>query len=180
MSVGRRMLERAIECGVESGVKAALEHIEQERARQKKGRHDRRLRNTRLLLQNYRMFAAHAEGAVCTSEENAIELLDDLDDYSHNGELYVESVKRSKERTRIILRHIDRMLEIYRVVCQQSSETEYRRYCELYDLYIAPEREKPDQIAKKYAVEVRTIYKDVKLAIEPLSSLIFGIDSLKT
>ena len=48
--VGVRMLDIAIEKGVAAGVKAATDRIEEERKKERKGRYDRRLHNTRLLL----------------------------------------------------------------------------------------------------------------------------------
>ena len=49
-----RVLEIAIQKGVEAGTKAAMDYLIEEKKAQRKGRYDRRLRNTRLLLKNYR------------------------------------------------------------------------------------------------------------------------------
>ena len=57
--VGVRMLDIAIEKGVAAGVKAATDRIEEERKKERKGRYDRRLHNTRLLLKNYQIGRAH-------------------------------------------------------------------------------------------------------------------------
>lgn len=72
----------------ETARKAAREGAKEvvaEQARKAAGRCDRRLRNTKLLLKNYRMFKKHCTGAVYTDEagehdgqeeETALELLD--------------------------------------------------------------------------------------------------------
>ena len=55
----------------ETARKAAREGAKEvvaEQARKAAGRCDRRLRNTKLLLKNYRMFKKHCTGAVYTDE----------------------------------------------------------------------------------------------------------------
>lgn len=47
-----------------AGAKAAVEEIRKEQQREKESRYDRRLGNTRLLLENYRMFKEHCSRAV--------------------------------------------------------------------------------------------------------------------
>ena len=76
--LGTRVLELAIQRGVEVGTRAAMEYLEEEKKAQRKGRYDRRLRNTRLLLKNYRAFKGHAQDAVFNAKqakESAIDIL---------------------------------------------------------------------------------------------------------
>ena len=177
------IMEVAIQRGTEAGIKAAMHFINEEKRERRKGRCDRRLRNTRLLLRNYRSFKTHVQGAVYNNKqmaENAVDVLDSLDDYSFDDDLYVESIKKTQQRTLIILKHIDEMLRYYQIDCEKSHKDEdLRRYRIIMDYYINDERRSVDDIAEKECIEKRTLYKDINIALKPLTALFFGIDSLK-
>lgn len=188
--VGVRMLDIAIEKGVAAGVKAATDRIEEERKKERKGRYDRRLHNTRLLLKNYRVLKHHALDAVHTGaraneviSENAVDILDDLESMGFrkvDDRLYIESIKRSQQRTRIIIEHIDEMLRYWRIDCEQSGREEaLRRYRIVVDTYISDDQMTAEELAQREHIEKRTVYKDIKAAMQPLSALIFGIDGIK-
>ena len=188
--VGVRRLDIAIEKGVAAGVKAATDRIEEERKKERKGRYDRRLHNTRLLLKNYRVLKHHALDAVHTGaraneviSENAVDILDDLESMGFrkvDDRLYIESIKRSQQRTRIIIEHIDEMLRYWRIDCEQSGREEaLRRYRIVVDTYISDDQMTAEELAQREHIEKRTVYKDIKAAMRPLSALIFGIDGIK-
>lgn len=188
--VGVRMLDIAIEKGVAAGVKAATDRIEEERKKERKGRYDRRLHNTRLLLKNYRVLKHHALDAVHTGaraneviSENAVDILDDLESMGFrkvDDRLYIESIKRSQQRTRIIIEHIDEMLRYWRIDCEQSGREEaLRRYRIVFATYIGDDQIAAEDLARREHIEKRTVYKDIKAAMRPLSALIFGIDGIK-
>ena len=188
--VGVRMLDIAIEKGVAAGVKAATDRIEEERKKERKGRYDRRLHNTRLLLKNYRVLKHHALDAVHTGaraneviSENAVDILDDLESMGFrkvDDRLYIESIKRSQQRTRIIIEHIDEMLRYWRIDCEQSGREEaLRRYRIVVDTYISDDQMTAEELAQREHIEKRTVYKDIKAAMRPLSALIFRIDGIK-
>ena len=188
--VGVRMLDIAIEKGVAAGVKAATDRIEEERKKERKGRYDRRLHNTRLVLKNYRVLKHHALDAVHTGaraneviSENAVDILDDLESMGFrkvDDRLYIESIKRSQQRTRIIIEHIDEMLRYWRIDCEQSGREEaLRRYRIVVDTYISDDQMTAEELAQREHIEKRTVYKDIKAAMRPLSALIFGIDGIK-
>lgn len=185
--IGARILDIAIEKGVTAGVKAAVDHMEEERRKARKGRYDRRLHNTRLLFKNYRALKHHALGAVHTGaqaneriEENAVDILEELDDERVDDRLYIESIKRSQQRTRIIIEHIDEMLRYWLIDCEQSGKEEaLRRYRIIMDTYISDDQMTAEELAQREHIEKRTVYKDIKAAMRPLSALIFGIDGIK-
>ena len=185
--IGARMLDIAIEKGVAAGVKAAADRMEEERRKARKGRYDRRLHNTRLLFKNYRALKHHALGAVHTGaqanekiEENAVDILEELDDERVDDRLYIESIKRSKQRTRIIIAHIDEMLRYWKIDCEQSGKEEaLRRYRIVFATYIGDDQIAAEDLARREHIEKRTVYKDIKAAMRPLSALIFGIDGIK-
>jgi len=178
-----RVMELAIQRGIETGTKAAMDYLIEEKKAQQKGRYDRRLRNTRLLLKNYRAFKKHVQGAVFNAQkakESAVDILDSLDDFTFDDDLYIESIKRSQQRTMIIMRHIDEMLKYYRIACEQSGrEDEMRCYRIIMATYINDERKTAEEIAEAENIERRTVYKNINAAIKPLSALIFGVDSIK-
>ena len=183
IAVANRVMEIAVQRGTEAGIRAAMEYLTEERKQLKKGRYDRRLRNTRLLLKNYRSFRNYAKNAVYKAsqlKENAVDILDGLDEYSFDYSLYIESIKKSQQRTLIILNHIDEMLRYYKIDCEQSGkDEELRRYRIIVAYYINEQRKSAEQIAEDEHIERRTLYKDINMALKPLSALIFGIDSMK-
>jgi hypothetical protein len=183
IAMGSRIMEIAVQRGTEAGIKAAMDYLAEEKKQLKKGRYDRRLRNTRLLLKNYRSFRNYAKNAVYKAsqlKENAVDILDGLDEYSFDDSLYIESIKKSQQRTLIILNHIDEMLRYYKIDCEQSGkDEELRRYRIIVAYYINEQRKSAEQIAEDEHIERRTLYKDINMALKPLSALIFGIDSMK-
>lgn len=165
----------------ESGAKLALETLEKEKRKMVRERRDRRLRNTKLLLKNYRMLKAHCENAVFEASQldSSVNILDLMESVFDGEDLYVESVKRSAERTYLIINHIDEMLRLYEIYCFTSDKPEdQRRYNTLYAMYIGEEVATAQDIATKENIDIRTVYKDIDGATEKLTALIFGIDGL--
>lgn len=169
--------------GIETGTRAAIEYIEAERKKERDSRYKRRLHNTRLLLDSYRILKGHTENAIFNSaivKENAIDILDSLDTYVMSDGIYVQTIRQSQQRTLIIIRHIEKMLELFRIHCEQDPRPEaMRRYNAIYDRYISPEKRTVKEIAEALGMETRAVYKDISEGIKPLSALIFGIDSVK-
>lgn len=181
--ISSRVMEQAIQRGIDAGVKAAMEHIRTEREKERKSRQDRRLHNTRLLLKNYRLLKEHTNGAIFRANqarERAVDILDGLNDYEMDDGLYIESIKKSQQRTLIILAHIDQMLELYKAYCYNSGNPEnIRRYGVVMATYIDEPKKSALEIAGTFGIEKRTVYKDIKAAANPLTALLFGIDSLR-
>lgn len=179
----RRAMEEGIQIGVEVGTAAAEKRLQEGRKEQRKGRYNRRLHNTRLLLANYRNLKDHVSGAIFKGrqmKESALDILDGLDDERLEDNYYIESIKQTQQRTLIILAHIDKMVELYRISCEQSGKPEeIRRYRILYAAYLDPVRKTPEEIARENCVEKRTYYSDIGKAMKPLSALIFGIDGVR-
>lgn len=175
--------EKAVEIGVQAGVKEALERIEKANKERVKFRHDRRLRNTKLLLRNYNKFKLHCKNAVYTSKKlenlNAIDVLDEVDCIDDES-LYVNSIKKNHDKTYIIVNHINRMLMLYKHSIEKSGdENAIRGYAAMELFYMSKEKMTYDEIAKKLNVSERTIFRDLKKTIEDLSALIFGVDGVR-
>lgn len=140
---------------------------------------DRRLHNTDLLLRNYRTLKASYENAVYKSKEGEVtEVLEDIMTMK-DDKVIVESIKTSAKRTAIMVQHIDKMLDVYRIYCSKLSEKDKRRYKIIKALYISKTPMTIAEISKKFSVSKVTVYEDIKIAKERLSSLFFGIDGLK-
>ncbi len=172
-----KLSEKQLEVISKTAAQAALEHLEKERQKQEKEKRDRRLRNTKLLLRNYRNFKRHCESIP--------EELKNLDEYLELDELgkedlAVESIKRSKKRTMAMVKFIDKMLAVYKIMCEMSDKEEDKRsYQTIYLLYISDKKLSASEIATCHNTDIRTVYRDVDRACKALSALIFGVDSIR-
>lgn len=147
-----------------------------------KARYDKRLRNTKMLLRNYRELVAHSESAIYDAaqivEDDLFDILEMMSG-GRNSSYYVESIKASAARTRIIIEHVNEMLSIYEIFCERSQRPEdRRRFRTIRSLYIQEEGKTAEAIARRENVDTRTVYRDVDAACEKLTALIFGIDGL--
>lgn len=147
---------------------------------------DRRLHNTRLLLKNYRALKEHFQNAVYTFEEDyavgelkAGDIWKILNQNAPTEELYIESICKSATRTMIIIQHIDRMLGIYTVLCERSPMPSVQRQLRVFKArYLAEEDESLADIAEREFISTRTAERDLNLAIETITALLFGIDAI--
>jgi hypothetical protein len=181
----------AAEAGAKAGVEAYNKQIHKAQAE----RVDRRLRNTKLLLRNYRMFKGHCGSAVYElkhgensfmgyeaqegqPEEDLYDILDEIN--NGDSEYFVESIKKSVARTAIIVKHIDTMLEFYEIYCSKSKNPEEeRRYKVIQAHYIDEDASTIKELADEFNITDRTIYRDIDIACERLAALLFGIDGVK-
>lgn len=173
-----------IKMAAEIGAKTALETIEHEKQRELRAIADHRLHNTKLLLRNYRLLQAHAANAVYRVEEyeSPETILSELMMPRQDGNMFVESIKKSAARTATIVKHMETMMQLYRTYCFTTGSAEdERRWRVINALYICDkgERRSVPQLAKDEGVVERTIYKDVDVACERIAALMFGIDGVK-
>lgn len=171
-----------IQLAAEAGANAALDAFEKKKNAEIKERHDRRLRNTKLLLRHYRSFKSHVQNAIYESDlqedENTADILELMWE-NNSTEAVVESIKRSATRTKLIVEHTETMLNAYKMMCMRSgNDTDKRHWNVIYDMYIAEEMIPKEEIAERNHIELRTVYKDVDVACKKLSTLIFGIDGI--
>lgn len=181
-----------IRIAAEAGAKAGIEAYNKQVHKSQAERVDRRLRNTKLLLRNYRMFKGHCGSAVYElkhgeydagyQEDQPAEDLYDILDEINNGdsEYFVESIKKSVARTAIIIKHIDTMLVFYEIYCSKSKNPEEeRRYKVIQAHYIDEDASTIKELADDFGITDRTIYRDIDIACERLAALLFGIDGVK-
>lgn len=159
----------------EIAARVAIEVVQKEQNKLRKSQQDRRLRNTRLLLKNYRRFAVHA--ASLKTELSEIDMLEQAD--MLDQDFAIESIKRSKERTIAIVKFVDQMIKVYQLLCETSGRPEdMRRYQTVYLMYISEERKTADEIAACHSCDRSTVFRDLKAAINALTALIFGVDGV--
>ena len=176
-----KLSEEMIRIAAEAGAKAAMDKLEEERREYAKERADRRLRNTRLLLKNYRMFKEHAKNAVYKIEqldESVFDILE-LMERKDNSD-FSASIKSSVTRTAVLVRHIDVMLGLYKAYCEHTGRPEdIRRWRVTVALYINEVPSTVQDLAAREFVAEKTIRRDIDAICEQLSALLFGIDGVK-
>ncbi len=182
------VIEKMIESGVNEGIQKGLKQYDNMKKNKTKFRYDKRLRNTRLLLKNYRSFVEHCDNAKYLVENPIkkeiekdnlkVQLFDDF--YNLQDDAYiVASILKSKEKTRIILDHINLCLDFFQAKAIKTNNQEMiRRYNVISDLYINETPMTYEEIAEIEHISQKTVNRDRKKAIEELSVLIFGIDGL--
>jgi hypothetical protein len=171
------MNAKQLDIVTKTAVQTALEYLEKEKQKQQKLKRDRRLRNIRLLLKNYRVFVKHAEkikDELVTFDSKAV--MDEL----YEDDFALESIKRSKQRTLAMVQFMQRMLNVYRIMCEESNNSEEkRRYQVIYAMYLSDKKSTAEEIAKSHFIDRSTVFRDVNKACETLSVLIFGVDAIK-
>lgn len=170
-----------VRIAAEAGAKAAIDRWEKEKAKTASERADRRLYNTRILLQNYRRFREHAVNAVFQVDqldESVFDILDLMERHTNN--VFIDSIKNSVARTAMLVKHIDTMLGLYRVYCEGSSKPEdARRWRVIKGRYIDTAEKTVLDLADQECVADRTIRRDIEEACEHLAALFFGIDGIR-
>ena len=175
-------LKEIYERAAEVGASEAIKKFETEKRKYIGQRSSRRLRNTKLLLRNYRMLKSHAESSVFSRdqiEDSAFEILEEMMQ-GKDDQLTIDSIEKSATRTAIMVSHVETMIGLYAAFCDKcyDQSLERRRYEVMHDMYISDSPLSAQEIAEKYSMSERSVYTDLKIAIERLSALLFGVDSL--
>lgn len=186
-------IRAAIEVGVEVGAAAAAEAAataaakvaERERKRLQRQQTDKRYHDTKLLIRKYRQLNEYYQNAVF-DEEGAEEADEDFEEIMRSfgvsfrdEKITADSIKRNYLVTRVVMAHVNKMLEVFQTVCERSNRaSDKRRWRVLHDLYLSEKPSTAEQIASREKIERRTIYKDIDACLSDLSVLFFGIDGL--
>lgn len=173
--------------GAEMGARAALEAVEEERRRYRRARHERNLRNTKLLLQHYRSLNSHYANAVweeaeteSEGEETFAEIMELMSTRSYSDEVIVESIQKSSRKTRVIMRHVNTMLTVYEKGCRSSGRSgDLRQWRIIKGLYLDESRATAQELAAQEHIDKRTVYKLVDAAVEELTALLFGVEGIE-
>lgn len=171
---------------IELATKTAINVYDQQKKAEVKEKHDRRLRSTKMLLENYRSFSSYNDNAVSNLYDalkidediySVLELMEGRERVS--SDVKIDSIEKGVLRTKIMMAHVDAMLEIYKRNCETSPyPEEMRRYRVIYGMYLGEEEKRAEQIAEEECCDIATVYRDKKNAILKLTALIFGIDGI--
>jgi DNA-directed RNA polymerase specialized sigma24 family protein len=165
---------------IEIGTKVALDKFEEMKKDRVINRYDKRLRNTKKLLENYKTLVLHSGEAIFSKKQSVIDILDQLDFETEDEDMYIESIKKSTERTALIIAHIKKMLKILQILDDNKSYKDRpTRYEVLKFLYIDEKNKTQEEIAEIFETSSKTVQRRKEDAIEELSGLVFGIDGLK-
>lgn len=179
------IIEQLVAAGVARGIKQGLEQARNEKKLKEKITYDTKLKNTRLLLKNYRKFISACKQATFTEKElesaTVEEVLDKIFCQSYDEVTIVQSILTSKKRTEIILTHIKRIINFYLYEADQSKNEEKKRKAHiLNDLYVIGKyKPKINVMSEKYHISERQIRRDANSAIEEIAVLMFGIDGIR-
>lgn len=153
-----------------------IDILEKQKETTEKKERDKRLRNTKLLLQNYRSFKKYAEKI----EEETVEELEEINvmELLVVGEDLVKSIKQTTRRTLIMVRHIDQALVTLENFYSTEKHSGTRRQFDiLHDRYVKGELIR--EIAEKNEINDRSVYKAIDAAVERLAIILFGVYGLK-
>ena len=176
--------EVGAQIGAEAGAAAAIKAAERERKKCRKQQYDWRLHNTKLLLKNYRRLNQYYQNAVF-SKESAEEADENFEQIMRNmgrpadEEIFVESIQRNYITTRIIMTHVNKMLDIYKIMCTRSGRRDDARHWRVLEsLYISDTRLTAAEVAEAEMVDKRTVYRDIDMCVVDLTALLFGVGGI--
>lgn len=171
--------------GADVGAKAAVKAVERERKAYRKKQYDWKYQNTKLLLRNYRRLNAYYENAIF-SIEDAKEADESFEDIMRNmgrpadEEIFVESIQKNYLATRIIMTHVNKMLDCYEIMCERSNRQDDKRHWRVLEgLYLSENYTTAEQIAKQEHIDKRTVYKDIDVCAADLTALFFGVGGIE-
>lgn len=171
--------------GAEVGAKAAVKAVERERKAYRKRQYDWKYQNTKLLLRNYRRLNAYYKNAIF-SIEDAEEADESFEDIMRSmgrpadEEIFVESIQKNYLATRIIMTHVNKMLDCYQIMCERSNRQDDKRHWRvLEEMYLTEDYTTAEQIAKQEHIDKRTVYKDIDVCAADLTALFFGVGGIE-
>lgn len=172
--------------GAEIGAKAAVRAVERERKNYRKQQYDWKYHNTKLLLRNYRRLNEYYQNAVFDME-GAEDADADFEDIMRSmggsiadEDIFVESIKRNYLTTKIIMTHVNKMLDCYKVMCERSGRRDDARHWRVLEgLYIADDYTTAEEIAQREGIDKRTVYKDIDVCAADLTALLWGVGGIE-
>lgn len=181
-SAGMELTDGQLAKIAETASRVAIEEYHREAEKTRQENKDKRLYNTRLLMEKYRGLVEYAEDAIYDAiqldEDVTLQSLMELmgcKKQNDDGLLTVESIQVRAARTRIILSHVNKMLEFYHHRCSLSGKTEIeRKWLVIYHLYVSNDEKTIAELASEFCVDERTVYRYNRMALEELSALFFG------
>ncbi|MDE7194441.1 MAG: hypothetical protein K2O14_10770 [Oscillospiraceae bacterium] len=140
--------------------------------------YDNRYNNTKVLIQKYRLLSDYANNAVYDiSRIDEGEVYEILELFGDSNAKKIKSIKDRVYTVKMIMEHIDTMLDVYKMRCTSSNKQEQqRRWRVLHSMYISSEPKTAIEAAEAENIHERTVYRDIDEACEELSTLFFGVN----
>ena len=168
--------------GAEAAATAAAKVTERERKRLQRQQSDKRYHDTKLLIKKYRQLNEYDQNAVY-DEEAAEEVDEDFEEIMRSfgvsfkeKELTANSIRRNYLVTRVVMAHVNKMLDVFQTMCEKSNRaSDKRRWKILHDLYLAEEPTTAEELAQQENISKRAVYDIVDRCIPDLTILFFGI-----
>ena len=152
----------------------------------KKRQKESALHNVKRLLRNYRTLKLSAANAVTDLKQlehdaEVQEIVALMNGREDDTELSIESIQKSAAKTVMMIKHVDKMLEVYREYCVQFTDANcMRRYEITMDKYIRGDSAcSVEELAERYYLSPKTVYRDLGIAHEEIAALIFGADGIR-
>lgn len=160
--------ELSIEELISKSVKAAIKEFVKEQQIEKK---KKALHNTKMLLKNYKKIKSSIENSI--SEKNQLE-----QDYfvsDSEEEVYINSIRKNKLKSVIIICHIDKALDITKSECIRKGTPEK------YDAFVSCfiENMNYEEAAEQYFTSKQSISRWVNDVTRAISIQLFGLEGLE-
>ncbi len=165
---------------------AAMEAIRQYKEEEKKQQKKAILHNTRVLLNHYTSLKEHYDNAKYRAEDIISVEIDDRHvniKRTDGEEIFIESIKRSRVVTLIMISHIDTCMDLLRAKMNRKKQPE--KFEALKMLYIDKEISKQEwqqrlqYIAETLHISESTLRRWEKEMVDELSVFLFGAGGLK-
>lgn len=152
---------------INTAVKQAIREYSKE---QKIEKRKKALHNTKLLLKNYNKIKCSVEEAI--SEANQIDT--DQVIYSDEEEVYINSIRKSKLKSLIVIAHIDKALEVIQEECTSKGIPEkYEAFTSCFFGGMTCE-----EAAVEYNSSKQSISRWINDITKSISIQLFGIDGI--
>ena len=168
-----------IELAAQKAAQVTLETLAKQKKKARRERQDWRLRNTRLLLEHLQQFDTHAHKSVYDVRKVLESAQNDPEgvysqQLSGRQDVYLEGLAISAGRTETLVQQTKSMLELYRLQCEKGNAEKQRRYRVLKSYSI--DGKNYQEIMAEESISKSTVFRDIDLAIEELSIMLYGAD----
>ncbi len=175
VNLNEQEIEKITKLATEVATKTYFELSKQENAQLgRKLRH-----NTVKILKHYNKLQTYVENAILDSRQAEDIWLNELllEMFDDKSVVKVNAIVKSKEKTALMMRHVNNMLDIYAEKC---SDKQFK-YCECMRRYYI-DGESLEDIADSFPEnpDVRTIKRYIARGVEELSVLLWGVIGLNT
>lgn len=172
--------------GAEAGAAAVMKAVAKEQEKYRKQQYDWKYHNTKLLLRNYRRLNTYYKNAVFSTvsaqeaDENFEDIMRSMSERLVDDEIVVESIQKNFTTTKIIMAHVNKMLDCYQILCKSSNRPDDARHWRVLEgLYLTGEYTTADEIAQREYIDKRTVYRDIDICVSDLTVLFFGAGGIQ-